>query len=146
VLAEVFNIAYNTYSVLREVWGFHCVKIAMLYFWVVTLYVVVGRYQCVEGIYCLHFQFWKWKQNVSLKHWYLLMSPHGITTQKKNIIVVYNLFMKTVLKLLENHDFVGVPEYSASSSFGVSAGHCQTNVISQQLLLTCQFICHTTWF
>jgi hypothetical protein len=32
-------------------------------------------------------QLWRWRQYVSPKHWYLPVSPHGITACKTNIII-----------------------------------------------------------
>jgi hypothetical protein len=48
----------------------------MLVFWVVTLYGLVGKYQCFGE---------KWKQFVPLKHLCLPTGPHSITTHKTNI-------------------------------------------------------------
>jgi hypothetical protein len=47
---------------------------------------LIGRGQCFEEVHCLHLQPWRRRQYVSPKNWYLPMSPHGITTQKSNIV------------------------------------------------------------
>jgi hypothetical protein len=61
---------------------------SMLVFWVVTSYRLVSRYQrfggtyCLHLQYCLHFQPWRWRQNVPTKRWYLSISPYDVTTQE----------------------------------------------------------------
>jgi hypothetical protein len=38
------------------VWGFHCMVVQIVVFWVVTPCSLVGRYQHLEGTYCFHLQ------------------------------------------------------------------------------------------
>jgi hypothetical protein len=57
--------------------------------------------------YYLHLQPWRWKQHVSPKRWYLPMSPHGITTQKNNVVIfttvrTLNLIHKVRIKVCNN--------------------------------------------
>jgi hypothetical protein len=42
------------------------VKMLMLFFWVVMLCGLVGRYQCFGGTYCLHLQLWIWRWKNSI--------------------------------------------------------------------------------
>jgi hypothetical protein len=39
-----------------QIWASHCVKMSMLFFWVVTPCGLVGRYKRFGGTYCLHLQ------------------------------------------------------------------------------------------
>jgi hypothetical protein len=50
-------------------------------FWVVTPCGFVGGYKSFGGTYRLLLQ----DNSVPPKHWYLPISPHGVTTQKINI-------------------------------------------------------------
>jgi hypothetical protein len=52
------------------------VKMSELIFWIVL------SSRCCSYQY---FSIWRWWQYVSLKHWYLSASPHGITAQETNI-------------------------------------------------------------
>jgi hypothetical protein len=67
------------------------VKVMMLLYWVVTPCGLIGRYSRFGEIY------WIWRQYVSPKWCYLPTSPHGITTQKNNIIIPV-IFIITSLK------------------------------------------------
>jgi hypothetical protein len=55
----------------------------MMFFWVITPYELVVRYQRFGETHCLHLQPLRLRQYVSPKRWYLPMSLHGVTT--KNI-------------------------------------------------------------
>jgi hypothetical protein len=57
--------------------------LSVLFFWVLMLCGLVGRYLRFGGTYCLHPQ----RQYVSLKR-YLPTSPHGVTSQKNNIVFI----------------------------------------------------------
>jgi hypothetical protein len=56
------------------------VKMSTVVFWVVTLYSLVGGYQCFGGMYHLHLQ--GWTINILPKQWHPPIGLHGITTQK----------------------------------------------------------------
>jgi hypothetical protein len=73
----------------------------MLVFWVKSPCGLIGRYQRFGGTYCPHLQ----------GHFYLLTSPHGVTTQNNVITVIgsitneNNNFSIIVRKLLKNGHF-----------------------------------------
>jgi hypothetical protein len=62
-------------------------EIVMMFLWVVTLCGLIGTDQHFIETYCLHHLPWRWRQYVSLKHWCVPMSPHGITTQRSSTVI-----------------------------------------------------------
>jgi hypothetical protein len=45
------------------------------------------KFDILIAVKMLMLVFWRWRQYVPLKGWYLPTSPHGITTKKPNIII-----------------------------------------------------------
>jgi hypothetical protein len=72
------------------------VKMTILFFLVLMLYWLIGRY-ILPPVSVLKMETLKYY--VPSKRWCLLMSPHGFTSQK-NIVVLFNFFIKIVLRLL----------------------------------------------
>jgi hypothetical protein len=81
----------------------------MLLFWVVMLYRLMGRYHHCRETGCLHhsgrlcggnavqsssgipvhwFRPWSWRQYISLWHWYVPVSLHGVRNQNSNIVIL----------------------------------------------------------
>jgi hypothetical protein len=52
--------------------------VKMMFFLVVTLQRVAGRYRC----------FRRWKQCVSPKYWYLHVSLYNVAYQKNNVVII----------------------------------------------------------
>jgi hypothetical protein len=68
------------------------VLMSVVFFWIVTLYGLVGGYQYFRGADCLDL-YACWKQYGPPKHWYKRTSPHDIKTQTITVDIRFYSFV-----------------------------------------------------